>query len=134
MKKLNTVIWTVILWVTSSPVFTMAQDAFSNQRRTDLGVPGWEVGGAGSEGFIDAVQNGVNYLLGLLGLITIIILIWGGFQMVTAAWDDGKYKKWFTIVKHASIGLILIGVSALIVNLIFFFVNDNTATAGGVSK
>jgi type IV secretory pathway VirB2 component (pilin) len=71
----------------------------------------------------------VNWILALLGLITIIILIWGGFQMVTAAGDDSKYKKGFTIVKQAVIGLILIGVSALIVNLIFSFVNTNTSTA-----
>ena len=48
--------------------------------------------------------------------------------MVTAAGDDGKYKKWFTIVKQAVVGLILIGVSALIVNLIFSFVTSNAST------
>ena len=66
----------------------------------------------------------------MLWLITIIILIYGGIQMVTAAWDDWKYKKWFTIVKQAIIGLILIWTSALIVNLIFNFVNTNTETTG----
>jgi phosphate starvation-inducible membrane PsiE len=79
---------------------------------------------------LDFIQSAVNWILALLGLITIIILIYGGFQMVTAAWDDNKYKKGFTIVKQAVIGLILIGVSALIVNLIFSFVNTNTTTTG----
>ena len=126
-KTINKLIWTTILWVSASPIITMAQ--FVNQRPWQIWVPWSEVGGQGNEWFLDFVQSWVNWILALLGLITIIILIWGGFQMVTAAGDDGKYKKGFTIVKQAVIGLILIGVSALIVNLIFSFVNTNAQTA-----
>ena len=49
--------------------------------------------------------------------------------MVTAAGDDNKYKKWFTILKQAIIWLILIGASAMIINLVFNFMNSNTSTA-----
>jgi fumarate reductase subunit C len=64
-----------------------------DQRATTIGVAGADQGGQGNEGFLDFVQTAVNWILALLGLITIIILIYGGFQMVTAAGDDGKYKK-----------------------------------------
>ena len=50
--------------------------------------------------------------------------------MVTAAWDDGKYKKGFTIVKQAVIGLILIWASAMIINLVFSFMQSNTTGSG----
>jgi len=136
-KKLMTLVWTAVIGVSSfaAPMVATAQGGFLQQRWTNLGVTWAEVGGQGNEWFLDFIQSAVNWILALLGLITIIILIWGGFQMVTAAGDDGKYKKGFTIVKQAVIGLILIGVSALIVNLIFSFVNSNaqTATGGGTT-
>jgi len=50
--------------------------------------------------------------------------------MVTAAGDDGKYKKWFTIVKQAIIWLILIWSAWMIVSLVFRFMNTNASTAG----
>ena len=128
-KKLWVLIWTAVIGASSllAPMTTMAQ--FGNQRQNTIWVAGADKWWAGDEWFLDFVQSWVNWILALLGLITIIILIWGGFLMVTAAGDDGKYKKGFTIVKQAVIGLILIGVSALIVNLIFSFVNTNTTTA-----
>ena len=111
-----------------APSLTMAA-WFIQQENTKLGLPGAEKWWAwDTTWFLDFVQNAVNWILGFLGLITIIILVYGGFLMVTAAWDDGKYKKGFTILKQAIIWLILIGVAALIVNLIFGFVNTNTGT------
>ena len=126
-KKLAYLLWTGITWISTlvAPLLTTAN--FS-QRPTSIGLPGWDQGWAGNEWFLDFVQSGINYILALLGLITIIILVYGGIQMVTAAGDDSKYKKGFTIVKQAVVGLILIGVSALIVNMIFYFVNTNTTT------
>ena len=130
-KKLLTAISTGLIATASiaTPLVSMAA-WFTDQRATQIGVAGADQGWTGNEGFLDFIQSAVNWILALLGLITIIILIYGGFQMVTAAWDDNKYKKGFTIVKQAVIGLILIGVSALIVNLIFSFVNTNTTTTG----
>jgi hypothetical protein len=58
----------------------------------------------------------------MLALIALIICLWGGFQMVTAAGDDGKYKKGMTILKQAAIGLIIIGVAWLFVSVIFWVV------------
>ena len=131
-KKLGILLWTAIIGVSSvaAPMLTTAA-WFGDQRWTTIGLAGADQGGQGSEGFLDFVQTAINYILTLLGLITIIILVYGGFQMVTAGGDDGKYKKGFTIVKQAVVGLILIGVSALIVNMIFYFVNTNTTTGGG---
>jgi len=129
-KKLLTAISTGLIAGASiaTPLVSTA-GGFMDQRATQIGVAGADQWGQGNEGFIWFVQSAVNWILALLGLITIIILIYGGFQMVTAAGDDNKYKKGFTIVKQAAIGLILIGVSALIVNLIFAFVNSNAQTA-----
>jgi hypothetical protein len=42
--------------------------------------------------------------------------------MVTAAWDDAKFKQWKTALKKVSIGIIWIGMSRLIVSFFFRFV------------
>ncbi|MBQ9553708.1 hypothetical protein IJU97_01770 [bacterium] len=50
--------------------------------------------------------------------------------MVTAAGDDGKYKKGFTILKQAGIGLTIIILSWIIVSAIFWVVGNAGATTG----
>jgi hypothetical protein len=59
-------------------------------------------------------------MLGMLALIALVVLLWGGFQMVTAAGDETKYKKGFKILQQAAIGLVFIGVSWLVVSVIFW--------------
>jgi hypothetical protein len=52
---------------------------------------------------MDVVKSFINWLLGLLSLISLVILLYGGFNMVTAAGDDGKYKKGFKILQQAAV-------------------------------
>jgi len=83
-----------------------------------IGVAGaWQAKG---DGLITVIKTFINWMLGMLALIALVILIWGGFQMVTAAGEDTKYKKWFKILQQAAIGLVFIGVSWLVVSLIFW--------------
>jgi hypothetical protein len=42
--------------------------------------------------------------------------------MVTAAGDEKKYQKWIGVLKYAAIGLAIIGLSWIIVSVIFWFV------------
>jgi len=138
-KKLWLLLWTAIISVGSmtTPMLTNAAFGQNLNNGTNINVS-WSEGGAWTW-LLDFVQNAVNWILWILWLITVVILIWWGFQMVTAAGDDGKYKKWFTIVKQSVIGLILIGVSWLIVSLIFSFVwstadNATSSTNPAVSN
>lgn len=63
----------------------------------------------------------------MLSLIALVILLRGGFQMITAAGDDAKYKKGFKILQQAGVGLLFIGVSRLIVSVIFWLLGMFTA-------
>lgn len=47
------------------------------------------------------IKNAINRTLGILGLIVFVLLLWGGFQMVTANGDDKKFSSGLTILKQA---------------------------------
>ena len=75
-----------------------------------------------SDDFVQVVKNAINWVLGILALIALILLLWGGFQMVTAAGDDKKYEEGFKILKQAAFGLIMIGVAWFVVSIIFYVI------------
>lgn len=58
----------------------------------------------------------------MLAVIALAVCLWGGFQMVTAAGDDGKYKAGFTILKQAAVGLIVVGVSWIVISFVFWVI------------
>ncbi len=65
--------------------------------------------------------------MGLLSLIAFGMLLFGGFQMVTAGGDEEGYKKGFVYLKNAAIGLGFIALSWMIVTLIFFVIEKVAA-------
>lgn len=75
------------------------------------------------DAFVNVVRGAINWILGILALIALIIIMYGGFLMVTASGDGERYQKWFTILKQGAIGLILIGVAWFVVSIIFWLVN-----------
>lgn len=84
------------------------------------------VTGAGQDqgdGFVQIVKNVVNIIMGFLALITLVLLLWGGFQMVTAAGDDNKFQAGQKILKQAGIGLGFIAVSWFLVSMIFWIIS-----------
>ena len=85
---------------------------------SNVGVSG--TGTAQGGKLIDVIKTFINWMLGMLALIALVILLRGGFQMVTAAGDDAKYKKGFKILQQAAIGLVFIWVSWLLVSVIFW--------------
>lgn len=89
----------------------------------------WANEGGKSDSFVTVVKGAINWMLGILALIALIILLWGWFQMVTSAGDEEKYTSGFTILKHAATGLILIGIAWFIVSIIFWLVNILTQGA-----
>lgn len=85
------------------------------------------------DAFVNVVRGFINWTLGILAFIALIILLYGGFLMVTAAGDEEKYKKGFTILRQAAIGLILIGIAWFIVSIIFWLVNLAGAPSVGTN-
>ena len=99
-----------------------AQGNFTQtQQQVGIDVPGWT--GLQGDSLLNVIRTFINWVLGILGLIALIILLYGGFQMVTAAGNEEKYNEGFKILKQAGIGLAFIGLARFIVSIIFFLLN-----------
>lgn len=99
-----------------------------------IGVAGTQNAAGTGTNLLDIIKSFINWILGLLSLIALGMALYGGFQMVTAAGDDGKYKEGFKVLKQAAIGLIIVGFSWIIVSSIFWliggFSSGGTPTSG----
>ncbi|EKD24877.1 MAG: hypothetical protein ACD_80C00145G0011 [uncultured bacterium (gcode 4)] len=125
MKKLSLKALSVFTFVVLSlgSLVTFAQgtpSGFGNAAET-AGISGiaW-VGTQQWWWLITVIKTFINWALGMLALVALVILLMWGFQMVTAAGDDAKYKKGFKILQQAAVGLVFIGVSWMMVSLIFW--------------
>ena len=138
MKKMliGTFLWMFALaGVAVLPNQVNAQPLENSSATTDWEKPGGTdmiTGKAQTESkLLDTVKSTINWILGLLATIALVICLYAGFLMVTSAGDEKKYQKGFTILKYAAIGLVIIGLSWLIVSVIFWFIklqwwSDNT--------
>lgn len=66
----------------------------------------------------DYIKNIVNFALGFLGILAVVIIIYGGFLYVTAAGNDEKAGKGKKAVTYAITGLLIIMGSFAIVNTV----------------
>jgi hypothetical protein len=80
----------------------------------------WTITGTeivGNTGTADTViQTWLGNLLNFLYLAAVIIAIWGGFNILTAAWDEEKVKKGKTILIQAMWWILVIFLAGSIIN------------------
>ena len=69
---------------------------------------------------IQIIKNFINWVLWILSLIALVLCLWWWFQIVTAAWDEWKQKKWMSVLKHAAIWLVIIWLAWFVVTIIFW--------------
>jgi len=62
----------------------------------------------GATSFATILGTAVKAVLSLLGIIFIILMIYGGFMWMTASGDDEQVKKALSVIKNAIIGLIIV--------------------------
>jgi len=89
--------------------------------RKDFAI--WWVTVDKEEWFIDnVVKSFVNRTLGLLWLIALLMVLYGWFMMLTSRDSEEWFNKWWTILKNALIGLVIIGTAWFIISLIFWLI------------
>ena len=71
---------------------------------------------------LDTAKNTINWIMGILATIALVICLYGGFKMMTSAWDEKKYGDWLKVLKNAAIGLAIIALSWMIVSIVFWLI------------
>ncbi len=71
---------------------------------------------------IKTISDVINWVLGLLALIALIILIYTGVKMLINSGDDKAISEWYKTAKNIFIALLFIGASWLIVQFIFYII------------
>lgn len=65
-----------------------------------------------TEGFLGSTAGAViNVFLGLLGLIFLILILYGGVLWMTAAGNEERVKKATQVIERAVIGLIIVAMA-----------------------
>lgn len=65
-----------------------------------------------------AAQDIVGNFMLFLAIIAVLYLLWWGFNILTAAGDEEKVKKWKTIIIQAAGGLVVIFLANSIVQFV----------------
>ncbi len=66
----------------------------------------------------EILQTIVKWLLTLTGTIATISLVYGGFLYITSQGEENKAEQAKNIILYSVIGIIIIGISAVIVNVV----------------
>ena len=129
------VFWWWAVWWAAWWVSSVAERSFEKQMiAKDMWVPRGDKWEDLWESFIVSIEKGIKYILGLLGIITVIYLIYGGIKIVTAAGDDAQVKKSMKMVTQAAIWIVYIWLAWLFVMLVFGIVNYMTEEGSGVEQ
>jgi hypothetical protein len=95
-----------------------AQDADALVESSNKLMPVCPETGCGWNEFVILINNLIGLLMKIVPFVAIFWIIYGGFQIMTAGGDTGKYNKGKTKIVGAIIGLVLVYSSYLIYNLI----------------
>lgn len=60
----------------------------------------------------------IQYLTWFISIITLLLIVYAWFMILTSSWDDAKVKKWKSVIKYIVMWMILIASSVLIFHLI----------------
>ena len=73
---------------------------------------------AGSNNLMDTINLAINVVLGVLGLLAVIVIIYGGFMYTTSAGDASKIKKAKDTIMYGVVGLVIALLAYAIVNFV----------------
>ena len=77
---------------------------------------------------LDAIRSFINWALGMLATVALVICLYAGFQMMTAGGDQAKFDKGTDMLKKAWIGLVIIGLAWMIVSVIMWLITNLTSS------
>jgi len=84
--------------------------------RKTLWATSWD-NGQGTD-FVATLNSMLWYVVGLLYFVAVVFALYGGFQILTAGWDEEKVKKGKTSLINAVLGLIVIFLASNVISWI----------------
>lgn len=85
--------------------------------------------GLGSADLKQTIVNIIQWFLGLLGLVAIVMILYGGFTWMTAGGNEDKIDTAKQIISAAAIGLVIVLISWAIVT---FVIGTTRNVTGGI--
>ena len=73
----------------------------------------------------DIINNIINWIIGIAGLVSLIFIFVGGIGYMTSAGDPGKLQKAKHTILYACIGLIIVGLSLAITAFVTNLINNS---------
>lgn len=120
MKKSLIILTTLIFALTAVPALATL----------DVGLDYGTYTGLGTKDLREGVMNVVNVLMGFLGIVAIIIILYGGFVWLTSAGNEEKVGQAKKIITAGIIGLVIIFISYAIATFVINSLIE--ATGAGV--
>lgn len=78
-----------------------------------------EDGATAREKLLNVIKGIINFVLGFIGLVALIYLIYHGLMMLFNPGDDAKIEEGWKAIRYAAMAIIGVGVAWFIVSIIF---------------
>lgn len=80
--------------------------------------------GSGDENLMELVTRIMQWIFSFLGIVAVLVILYGGFKWMTAGGDDGKVGEARKLIVNGIIGLIIILSAYAIATFVFNEVNQ----------
>ncbi|MEK7072570.1 MAG: hypothetical protein AAB969_03300 [Patescibacteria group bacterium] len=113
LKKITVGLLSVIvLSLFALPVLVSAQG------NLNLGLENAAQIGLGDRDLKDSINSIIQLILSFLGILAVIIILWGGFIWMTAAGDEAKVDKAKKLIISGIVGIVIILAAYIIANFV----------------
>lgn len=75
------------------------------------------------------INNLIQWVIGIVGFVSAIFVVYGGVSYITSSGDPGKVKKAKDAILYALIGLAVVALSEVIIAFITNAINDSNKTS-----
>jgi len=123
-KLVASVMVVATMFVFASPMLALAQDT---GQVVNLGTISAETGWDSSVTLSQFIGQILNIIFGFLGVIAVLIILWGGFVWMTAQGEQDKVDKAKKMIYAGIIGLVIIFAAYAIAT---FVISNLTAITG----
>ncbi len=117
---LKTGYYTAASTLLALPGMALAQTSPFETAKTQVGAVGTTagVGSAATASLPDVVGRVINVVLGFIGILLLIYILYAGFLWMTAGGEDKKVEQAKTMIKNSIIGLLIIIAAFAITNFV----------------